>query len=166
MNVSEGKMTDRLFTPSYQDIKDACFGISKQIKMYGLEFDYILGVSRGGLVPANELSNMLNIPMIPIAYSSKRGKGDNQDHANELPTFRHQNLLIFDDICDSGHTLNELAKYYSNGSDINGELNNGVYTGCVYYKKQSTPVHITNFSWLTISEDDRWVVFPWETVSL
>ncbi|PPD54355.1 MAG: hypothetical protein CTY12_03425 [Methylotenera sp.] len=166
MSVSEANMSERLYHPSYVDIQDACVGIAKQIRLYNLKIDTIVGVSRGGLVPANELSHMLNIPMTPVSYSSKRGQGDNRDHANKLPEFRNQTILIFDDICDSGHTLEELADHYVRGSDMNGDWNNTVYTGCIYYKKRSVPAHITNFSWLTIPEDAPWVIFPWETCQI
>lgn len=163
MSASEDNMSERLYHPTYVDIQDACEGIAKQIYVYGIEFDSIIGVSRGGLVPANELSHRLDTPLTPVCYSSKRGHGDNRDHANKLPEFRNQTLLIVDDICDSGYTLAELADYYTRGSDMNGAWCNTVYTCCIYYKKQSNPVHVTNFSWLTIPEAAPWVIFPWET---
>lgn len=159
-------MSERLYRPTYVDIKDACEGIANQIRMYGIEFDSIVGVSRGGLVPANELSHMLEIPLMPIAYSSKSGHGDNRDHSNTIPEFRNQTLLIVDDICDSGYTLAELADLYTNSCDMNGDWNNTVYTCCIYYKKQPNPIHVTNFSWLTIPENAPWVIFPWETCQL
>lgn len=146
-----------LYNPTYDDITNACVGFSRQIKLYGIDFDAIIGVSRGGLVPANILSHLLDIPLIPVSYSSFNGKGDDKNHENNLPPIADKKILIVDDICDSGYTLRELADYYS------ADNLNTVYTACVYYKLRKNPVIVTNFSWVTIQEDSPWVVFPWET---
>lgn len=147
---------EKLYNPTYNDITDACIAFVKQIKMYNIEFDAIIGVSRGGLVPANILSHALDIPLIPVSYSSFNGKGDDRNHENVLPPIADKKLLIIDDICDSGHTLRELADHYS------ADQLNTVYTACIYYKLRKNPVIVTNFSWLTINEDSPWIVFPWE----
>lgn len=146
----------KLYKPSYDDIHRACTGLAHQIELYGVKFDAIVGISRGGLVPANALSHQLNIPLIPVCYSSKAGNGDNRDHSNTLPTIDDKTILILDDICDSGHTLKELADHYHKG------MANRVYTGCIYYKLRKDPVIVTNFSWVTVAEDSPWVIFPWE----
>lgn len=141
--------------PTYNDIHDACVSIVKQIKMYELEFDAIVGVSRGGLIPATIISQMLDTPLIPVSYSSKKGKGDDKNHTNILPALLDKTILIVDDICDSGNTLAELVNYYIVEDAI-------VSTAVIHYKRLSNPVIVPKFYWLTVEENDGWCHYPWE----
>lgn len=145
----------RKLNPTYNDIHDACVSIVKQIKMYELKFDAIIGVSRGGLIPATIISQMLDTPLIPVSYSSKKGKGDDKNHTNILPALPDKTILIVDDICDSGNTLAELVNYYIVEDAI-------VSTAVIHYKRLSNPVIVPKFIWLTVEENDGWVNYPWE----
>jgi hypoxanthine phosphoribosyltransferase len=142
-------------TPTYDEIHKACFNMAMRSVAHGYRFDRIIGVSRGGLLPAVMLSHMLDIPMTAINYSSSAGKGDNKNHVNILPNVTESRLLIVDDICDSGHTLKEIAAYYS------GKLK-ACYTGCLFYKELTSPIHIPDLYWQKIPEDAGWVEFPFE----
>lgn len=146
----------KLLNPTYEDIHDACWGLSKQIRLYEMNIDIIVGVARGGLMPANTMSQMLDIPLIPVSYSSKTGKGDDKNHHNMLPDISNKTILLLDDICDSGHTLREIATHYANKDDLT------VFTAAIYYKQHRQPVIIPNLIWVSIPEDSGWVHFPWE----
>lgn len=142
--------------PTYDDIHKACLYLAHQIQMYELYPDVIVGVTRGGLMPAIILSQMLNIEMVPVAYSSKEGNGDDLNHKNELPQFHNCNILIVDDICDSGHTLKELFDHFTMG------CNTSVTTACIYYKHHKEPIFVPNLKWITIPTNSNWIIFPWE----
>lgn len=150
----------RLLHPTYDDIHNACVGLAHQIQLYELQLDVIVGVSRGGLMPANTLSQILDVPLLPVCYSSKKGKGDDKNHQNILPVLADKKILILDDICDSGSTLKEINDFYMLKND------NKVYTASIYFKSIENPPIIPNLIWVTIPEDSDWVIFPWETHSL
>jgi hypoxanthine phosphoribosyltransferase len=103
--------------------------LSKQIPIN--TFDYIYGIPRGGLVIAVYLSHRCNIPLINSL---------NKDI---------KNVLIVDDIADTGKTLAELKEY-------------NFQTATLYYKSRSIikPTFIGEEV-----ENDEWVVFPWELYS-
>lgn len=149
----------RLYTPTYDDIHNAIWGIAQQIKLYGIELECVVGVARGGLMPSVLLSHMLGLPMIPISYSAKHGKGDNKDHSNTLPVIPYNNYIIFEDIVDSGNTLAEIVNHYSKEGVKNTDE---IYTGCVYFKQQPHPPIVPNVFWVSIPEDAPFVNFPWE----
>lgn len=124
------------------------------------KYDAIIGLSRGGLVPAVCLSNIMDIPLIPVQYSSKRGAGNDKNHANVVPIMSditgkqsQHTLLIVDDICDTGYTLKEVC----------GELRaqgHEVVTATIHYKSGAviTPdVYIEH-----LDPDSPWIVYPWE----
>ena len=145
--------------PTYDEIQMACRHISEFIHYNASEIgkvDNIVGITRGGLMPAQELSHLMNIPMVAVQYSSKNGAGDNKNHINALPDIDGKSILLVDDICDSGHTLKELHEIYeSRGYKV--------FSAVIYYKTQNDPVYKPDVWAVNISQNFGWVVYPWET---
>ena len=112
---------------TWKDVENAIESIAYRIKKCDIEFSSITGLPRGGLIPAVMLSHKLNIPY------------------KESPTMG--NILVIDDICDSGETLHKF-KHESN-----------VYTATIHYK-QTASVEPT--FWYSLVQDKDWIVYPWE----
>ena len=70
-----------LTEPKWTDIEQGCNYISKRITELNLGIKYIVGITRGGLVPAVVMSYILNIPTVTVSYSSS-GKGHNKYYNN------------------------------------------------------------------------------------
>jgi hypoxanthine phosphoribosyltransferase len=111
----------------WRDIDKAVERLAINITNSNIKISYIKGLQRGGLIPAVLLSHKLNIPMI------SNGILDNS-------------VLIVDDICDSGKTLEEYAKYKC-------------YTATIHYKNSA--VVEPNF-WYKLASEEEWIVYPWE----
>lgn len=146
--------------PTYGEVEGAVSHIADFIKYSTSKIhkvDLIIGVSRGGLIPAVMLSHMMNLPMQAVHYSSKTGAGDNKDHKNQLPKFKAKSILIVDDICDSGLTLSEMVSNYT-------KLGCNVTTAVIYYKKlpEDRTVHVPDVWAVKISENFGWIKFPFE----
>lgn len=90
---------------------------------------YITGLPRGGLIPAVLLSHRLNIPFVSI---------ENTEYLSKYE------LLVVDDIADSGETLDNYKQYQ---------------TAVLHYKFQS--IHIPTFYAKEVADDD-WIVYPFE----
>lgn len=127
--------------------------------------EYIIGLARGGLIPAVIISHALNIPMIAANYSSVNGRGDDRNHDNKLPPIvgpivsgtgqlpHMPELLLVDDLTDSGNTMREVYDHYTG-------LGHKVRTACLYHKEGS--VHVPDFCWKRLPEDAGWIIFPFE----
>jgi hypoxanthine phosphoribosyltransferase len=115
--------------------------------------DLLLGLTRGGLIPAVMLSHMTGIPMIAAQYSSKDGAGDNKNHRNRLPNIDAEHIMIVDDIADSGYTLQEVSDHYTKQGHV-------VSTSVLYYKEGS--VFSPTFHAAAIEADSPFIYFPWE----
>lgn len=89
----------------------------------------IYGIPRGGLVVAIRISHLLNIPITFDLY-----KCDNE------------NILICDDICDTGHTLEP----YKNDYKI-----------LVLHKNINSSFRPDYF----YEETNEWIFYPWETMN-
>ena len=122
----------------------------------------VVGLARGGLIPAVRVSHLLNLPFAALSYSSPKGMGDNVESGNTtslvevLSYWKHlecKNVIIVDDIVDSGHTMAFVAKMFAKN-----EWN--VVTACLHLRE--TSVFTPTFAWQTITKDDPWIVYPWE----
>ena len=161
-------MKPTLVHPSWHDIEKGASILALQIekRRHGPPPEWVVGLTRGGLIPAVIISHLLDLPMMPVNYSSKDGRGDNRNHNNSLPMISGDissgagvapsipSLLIVDDICDSGKTLLEVKEHYLKQQHY-------VWTAALYFKKTATIV--PDFYWQRIWPDSPWIVFPWET---
>jgi uncharacterized protein len=115
------------------------------------KFDAILGLSRGGLVPSVYLSHKLNLPLIPVQWSTR-------DHGKKiLPNLVDgHRYLIVDDICDSGETLESLY-------DVLLREYSCEYVDAVLWQNTSAPFQCDYYAReIDRNTDDRWIVFDWE----
>ena len=116
---------------SWRDIDDAIERLVLNITSSEIKIVAVGGLPRGGLIPAVILSHRLHIPFVSQA---------------QIPTIVG-NILIVDDICDSGKTLKRF-KFEEN-----------VYTATLHWKRSSE--YEPHFIWKIASENE-WIVYPWE----
>ena len=122
--------------------------------------DYIVGVKRGGLVPAIKLSHLLNKPLIMMSCQLRDSK-DNEVRLYEVEEIsRNKNILIVDDICDSGITLSEIISKFR----CNNFNENNIKTCSLIFN--TTQNFLVNHYGRTINRmiDDSWIIFPWENM--
>ena len=115
--------------------------------------DYeIVGISRGGLVPAVVISNLLGIRKVH-SLGLKTYKDQQKDGAEiyQIPDLACSNkVLLIDDISDTGESFVIVKNLYSHKELI---------TVSIYMKEK------TRFIPDVVGENvdnDVWVVFPWE----
>ena len=140
--------------PTYDQLHEGCIVLANQILATENKPDLIVGLVRGGMLPAVILSNLLNIPCQAVHYSSTKGAGDNKNHCNDIQQLCGKNILIVDDICDTGHTLQEVF----------GELTRRKQfcRSAVLYYKEGMGGHSPEFYWHKIPKDSPWIIFPFE----
>ena len=139
---------------SFSEIDMLTRTMCNRIKQHG-GFTHIAGIARGGLVPATIISYELELPLVTIRASSYEGKERKGISGNckslfDLP--KNSKLLIVDDICDSGQTIDWIKQKLILG-DIKHEV------ACIFTKKQHTG-KIRFYG--SVVSNDKWIVFPWE----
>lgn len=94
---------------TYQDFQGDCKKIADQIIMSGHHIDYIVGVVRGGAIPAVCLSHLLELPMRCVSWSTFHPQ-QMREHAMDIADDigEGKKILLVDDIIDSGRTVEEL----------------------------------------------------------
>lgn len=126
--------------------------------------DCILGLSRGGLVPAVMLANKLSIDKV-YSYGLRSYTGD---VGGDIKTYQHigncmgseSKILVVDDISDKGTTLGFVKRQICTDGPLN-YVHKDIYT-CTICIKEGTDFLPTWYE-ETYDKDD-WIVFPWETV--
>lgn len=172
---------------SWADFDRDVVELARQIWLSGWQPDYIVGVVRGGLPLAASLSNYMKIPMHALKVSLR----DNADCESNLwmaedsfgyvpfderdivksrwdPKFR-KNILIVDDINDSGATFNWIIDDWTSGCMPNETGVWDVVWGQTtrFATLWDNPASKSKYSMnYTVHEKDPelepWIVFPWE----
>ncbi len=123
--------------------------------------DFVIGIGRGGLVPAVYISHQLNLLMLSIDHSSKvAGFADELLGKVAEKSASGTRLLFVDDINDSGGTIEYIRRLLAdNGCDSDN------LRFAVVIDNSRSRVRV-NYSAQTIDRnvDKRWFVFPWEAV--
>ncbi len=122
------------------------------------KFTYVLGIARGGLIPATIISYELDKPLLTCGISSYNNKKKNELSYNSeylnLTNFKKNSnsYFIVDDICDTGETI----QWLSNRLTLGGVKHTKV---CVFTKPKHTK-YLDHYA--SVVPDDKWIVFPWE----
>ena len=147
---------------TWMDVENLTADLCRQICLDSWRPDYVVGITRGGLVPANLISQYLDVPMETLKVSLRDGKGDCESNLwmQSDAAVDEKNLLIVDDINDSGATLNWIREDW--GKDVAWGRN--VRVAVLYDNESSASEHTPDYAGININKinDPQWIVFPWE----
>lgn len=139
---------------TWRGVMTLCGKIVKKLKdKYPNVLDYeVVGLSRGGLIPAVIISNMLNIRKV-YSIGLKSYVEQEKSHAElyQVPNFSEMSkVLLIDDISDTGDSFLHCKEML---------VNKDLITASLFLKEK------TKFVPDIIGKkvvNDNWVVFPWE----
>jgi len=142
--------------PSWEKIYAMLLHLAQRIRKSGFEADVIVGVCRGGWLPARVLSDLLGNPRMASVKTEfylgvVQAKGEPRITQPVSVSVKGKKVLVVDDVTDGGKSLC-LVKFHLH------ELGAEVKTVTLYYKPWSiiTPDYYEKTT-------TRWIVFPWET---
>lgn len=137
--------------------------------------DYVVGLTRGGLVPANLISQYLGCRMETLKVSLRDGTEQESNLWMAEDAFGHnmdqpKNILIVDDINDTGATLDWIKKDWPSGCfpddpRWNEIWGNNVRVAVLVDNESSRCKMPVKYSAVDINKtnEDVWIVFPWES---
>ena len=138
-----------------EDLIDSLNKIVEQIENSNWSPKVIISINRGGCVPGVYLSYRLNLKhkVIDIQFRDSDRSPDFKMVKKKIKRF--DNILLVDDINDSGKTLKTIY-------DLSNAYSKKIYNATLIYNQES--IIKTDFYGRMIkrSEDKNWYVFPWE----
>lgn len=147
----------RFVAPSWDEIYTKSIRLAKQLRDREKPgFDAIIGVSKGGLALTRILSDLLDIENVLITkceYYSGIGERRKKPEITQKihGKIRGKNVLIVDDVVDSGRSLIEIVRHVSSKKPKNLKV------ATIYIKPWSEVIPD-----YYISKTDSWIIFPWE----
>jgi uncharacterized protein len=164
--------------------------ICRDIVLSGWQPDYIVGITRGGLWPAVMISQYLNVPMQTLKVSLRDNDGADSEsnlwmaedalgyvnggdrvftEGDRVSNLNKQNILIVDDINDTGATLNWIMEDWQ-GSCLpsepgwNNVWNDNVRFAVMVDNLASQCSVKMDFVGMEVNKAERdvWIEFPYE----
>ena len=159
---------------TWRDVEHHTQEILRQICSDSWRPDYVVGLTRGGLVPANLISQYLGCRMETLKVSLRDDTECESNLWMAEDAFGHnmehpKNILIVDDINDTGATLNYIREDWPSGcfpdnprwTEVWGS---NVRVAVLVDNESSKSEILVNYSAVDINkaDQDSWIVFPWE----
>ncbi|EZQ10833.1 MULTISPECIES: phosphoribosyltransferase [Acidianus] len=144
------------FIPSWDEIENDIFSIAEKLISESFYPNAIVAILTGGVIPAKLFSDILgvkNLKYVDIKFY--RGVNSRESkpviraiYANDL---EGKNVLIVDDVSDTGETLEAVTNVVTMFSPIK------VKTATIYVKPWSK-----RFPDYYSKEVNKWIIFPWD----
>lgn len=134
------------------------------------EFDYIVAIGGGGLIPARMIRRILNVPILVLTlkyYDAEDQIGSEPEiiqwDPSTIEKMRNKRCLIVDEVFDTGSTMEYV---------VNRLIESGVSDLSVlvlHHKKKLSNLskmlgiktQVRNY-YSIVEVSDEWVVYPWE----
>ena len=174
---------------SWTDIEAMCTSIVNQMYTDNWRPDYIVGLTRGGNVPATIISNITGIRCEALKVSLRDDnsqsesnlwmatdafgyveEADRSTYKSRWDIGKRKNILIVDDINDTGATLDWIKQDWPAGCLPKETSWSTVWNKNVRFATLTENL-ASNFDGVDYSahevnkaEEDVWLVYPWEIV--
>jgi len=179
----------RTINLSEQELKNGVTEILRQLLFASFKPDYIVGLTRGGLIPATMISHYLKVPLHTLNVSLRDTTSEPEtncwmaedafgcvsEEMQKLLKSRwdissRKKILIIDDINDTGATFNWIKQDWQSScfpdqQDVWKTVWGNNVKFAVLINNESSDFDDVSFSYQTINkfeEPDLWVNFPWE----
>ncbi|MBC9225033.1 phosphoribosyltransferase [Aeromicrobium sp. 636] len=143
---------------TWQTYGTAIRELAQTVADSGFRPDIVLGIARGGLIPAGSVAYALDCKnLFTMNVEFYTGVGTTRDEPTLLPPFLDLaelddlSVLVVDDVADSGKTLELVAR-------ICWEHAGDVRSAVIFEKPRS--VIKPDYVW---RKTDRWINFPWSS---
>ena len=149
---------------SWDSFEGYCLDIVQQMSIDGWKPDIVVGIVRGGAIPAVMISHFLKCPMVSLHVSLRDSTAGPESNFLLAEEAAHgKKILIVDDINDTGATITWIVQDWDQSA--NGiEWGDTVRIATVVDNESSKATLTPNYCGLTINKADKdvWICFPWE----
>jgi hypoxanthine phosphoribosyltransferase len=153
---------------SNKDLRNDLSEITRQISISDFKPDVIIGPGRGAFVMGVMLSHYYEVPFQGFEWQTRDHEmiKDSAGIESILSKYNSNNILIVDDINDSGATLLGISKviddwdFTENNSMLN--LHEGLKYATLFDKESSSFDNVEFTANQVKPDEEKWIVFPYE----
>jgi len=146
------------------DLTKGIHKLARAVTVDKFKPDLIVGVLRGGIIPAVYLSHWFGCPLASTNWSTRDDAVLNNETIDDMVfevIAKNKKVLLVDDICDSGLTLKQIFENIKDKTNIHKNLKSAV----LHYNMGQDTFEPDYYHLEINNEDDpQWVVYPWEDV--
>ncbi|MCS6783700.1 MAG: phosphoribosyltransferase [Candidatus Caldarchaeum sp.] len=143
---------------NWSDVEKGVDTVAERVSGDAYEVDTIVGILRGGVIVADLLSDILDIPEVYVvgcrSYKGTEAGELKIYHDLMLTGLQGRSVLLVDDIADTGSTLDAAAEKL-----LKPRNPKKIRTATLLKKPWSS--HTPHYYAIST---DAWVIFPWERV--
>ena len=153
---------------SYDDIKKDVGDIAQQLTSDDFKPEVIFGPGRGGYVPGVMLSHYFEVPFHGFEWQTRDHEMIKESTRLEtiLSKYSMKNILLVDDINDSGSTLlgmDGVVKEWDKAENSNNLMLHESLKYATLFDKESSNFSNVEFTANRVKPDEeKWIVFPYE----
>jgi hypoxanthine phosphoribosyltransferase len=142
--------------PSWERIHWFSIEVAEEVKRSKFNPDIIVGISRGGWVPARIISDLFEkavLANVSVEFYEQLGETKGKPTITQPISIsvKEKKLLLVDDVADTGQSLALVKKYLKDVGALEIKI------ASVYYKPWSTVIPD-----YYRKETNLWIIFPWE----
>lgn len=162
MNDGQGIMMDGKRYLSWDDVEYLTLRLARIIQEAKGDYDVLLGIARGGTIPATLLAQVLEHGMVLTAHLKRYQTGQtDSDAMPQIVAFpspeqlRGQRVLIIDEVHHRGHSLIRAQQ--------EAELSQptSIHTAVLHFKPGQNEYQDFRPTYF-VEQTEDWIVYPWE----
>lgn len=153
---------------SNEDLQKDLSEIARQIAVSGWKPDVVIGPGRGAFVMGVMLSHYYEVPFHGFEWQTRDHEMIKESTRLEtiLSKYSMQNILLVDDINDSGSTLLGMSGVVNEWDSTENNNNLMLHESLKYatlFDKESSDFADVSFTGNRVTpEEEKWIVFPYE----
>ena len=148
---------------TFDNLKDDLKLISNKINESQFKIDVIIGPCRGAYIPGVMFSHLYKKPFEGFLWQTRDGNEKDANGLRNLITkYLNKNILVIDDINDSGKTLIDIKMEINNIIDSLNITQSKIKYCTIFNKTQSDFKDVNYFANELTPENNPWIVFPYE----
>jgi hypothetical protein len=143
---------------TWKEFDGLCYSLYQKIKDSNFQPDLIIGLMRGGIIPARILADYFKVDLDFYTINVKFYTDINQTLKKPIiKDFQHidhksKKVLVVDDIYDSGKTMKAIRNCFNN---------NQLFTATLHCRENNT--HTPDY-FADIAYSNNWIIYPWEKI--
>lgn len=146
---------------TWEDLNAGIGKLVRSMAVDGFRPDVVLGPGRGGYIGGVMLSHYYDVPFEGFRWQTRDGTTKDIEHLTGLLNeYSTSNVLMFDDINDTGTTLMGIDNIVQENSKL--LLHGNIKYATIHSKETSNFGEVKYTAKTILPDEESWIVYPYE----